>query len=171
MKGSHGGIKKKTKLACAPNVVHPKSSQTQGETCFSHTSLKKIAKAFNKAHSNDPNFKPIKLYNSKDKLWKEIESKMHSQETCVKEGEWCWVEQPFAKQIKDPVIHKYTFKPPIPIGKYDWLSTRDIDNVLFQYEKVFPEFKFLGTWPIDFQSLKPRHFDLDLEKLKIKGIN
>ena len=33
----------------------------------------------------------------------------------------------------------------------EWLSNEDIDNVLYQYENIYPNFKYLGTLPIDWQ--------------------
>ena len=33
----------------------------------------------------------------------------------------------------------------------EWLSNEDIDNVLYQYETTYPDFKYLATLPIDWQ--------------------
>lgn len=33
----------------------------------------------------------------------------------------------------------------------EWLSNEDIDNVLYQYENNYPDFKYLATVPIDWQ--------------------
>jgi hypothetical protein len=35
-------------------------------------------------------------------------------------------------------------------NKYEWLSSVDIESVMDQYEEKYPEFKFLGPTPIDF---------------------
>jgi Ulp1 protease family, C-terminal catalytic domain len=35
-------------------------------------------------------------------------------------------------------------------NSHQWLSTVDIDNVMTQYEAGYPDFKFLGVFPIDF---------------------
>jgi hypothetical protein len=41
-----------------------------------------------------------------------------------------------------------------------------------QYEHIIPTFKFMGTWPIDFQTIARKKFitDFDVMKLKKQGI-
>jgi hypothetical protein len=159
-------LKKKSKRACSP------TAKTKGafDSCFDHASLKKIAKAYNNAHARFGDFEPIKLYQSKEQLWNAINERMEQHNLCKGQGEWCWVKQPFVRSTKDDKVLTLTFKPPIPMGKYDWLSTDDIDNVLFQYEHVVPNFKFLGTWPIDFEELSSKFNEIDFEKETRKGI-
>jgi hypothetical protein len=53
-------------------------------------------------------------------------------------------------QLKNDQALRYNFKPPIPKGKWQWLTTDDIEMVCDQYEHVVPTFKFLGAFPIDF---------------------
>jgi hypothetical protein len=73
-------------------------------------------------------------------------------------NERCWTRASFLKSDDRKKLIE-DFKPPIPQGKYDWLNTKDIDHVLKGYERVFPQFKFLGTYPIDFQDTDPQLFD------------
>lgn len=171
--------------ACSPvnrvkrgNGVRGKrgSGDTRGDrndhiSCFTYEALKKIATAYNRSYAMKEGIEPIEIYSSKKKLWNAIKKKMDESDTCVSEGEWCWIRQPFVKNIKDTEINLYTFKPPIPKGKYDWLSTEDIDNVMKQYTNVIPTFKFLGTWPIDFMDLARRTFitDFSIPKLISQG--
>jgi hypothetical protein len=56
------------------------------------------------------------------------------------------------KNIKNE-LKKFTFKYKGPQGKFDWLSTIDIHNVMSQYERKYNNFKFLGGIPIDFAKL------------------
>lgn len=50
------------------------------------------------------------------------------------------------------------FRPDGPQGKFDWLSTVDINKTLSQYENKYENFKFLGAVPIDFMELKDLPF-------------
>ena len=47
------------------------------------------------------------------------------------------------------------FRPEGPQGKFEWLSTIDINQVLKQYEEKYADFLFLGAVPIDFDDLSP----------------
>lgn len=73
--------------------------------------------------------------------------------------EWCWLDQDFLK--RDPVIQSY-YKPPKPTTRTKWLTTTDIDLVLKQYEKIYPDFLFLGAVPIDFDEVIDEYKNLDL---------
>lgn len=59
-----------------------------------------------------------------------------------------WHQQPFAKNIDHlykEELSKHTFRPEGPKGKFEWLNTLHIDDVMAQYQKKYPEFKFLGS--------------------------
>ena len=137
-------------------------------TCYTYEALLDIANAYNKtAPDNDR----IRIVKGKKALWTAIKNKMDRMSDC--EGEWCWVKQPL--QIPDDKRRRLvsTFKPPIPKGKYDWLSTEDIDHVINQYKPLHPELYFMGTWPMDFEKLHPkfREFDpIELERQKITKV-
>lgn len=77
----------------------------------------------------------------------------------------CWTKQTFIdrmnKKYKDE-LQKYTFRPNGPEGRFEWLSTFDINNVAKQYERKYSNFIYLGTVPIDFD---------DLPSLGIKDLN
>lgn len=63
------------------------------------------------------------------------------------------------------------FRPEGPQGKFEWLSTIDINQVLKQYEEKYSDFKFLGAVPIDFDDLDYLPFKkLDFKKLLSQGI-
>jgi hypothetical protein len=44
-------------------------------------------------------------------------------------------------------------KQKAPDSQYEWLSTTHITEVLTQYEKIYPDFYFLGAVPIDFMEI------------------
>ena len=117
-------------------------------SCFSKTALINIIKSWNKYYKNNK----IKYNKNKSAkyLWKELNNKLKSK--C--NNDFCWTTQDFYKKSKK--LSKYTkdFKPKMPKewekNINEWLSTIDIENVLNQYEKKYPEFLFIGAVPIDF---------------------
>lgn len=131
------GGSKKTKKYCAPG------KKKYSFTCFNKKSLLKISKAWNKEHPN--NKIPTKNKTGRQ-LWDTINKKLRKK--CS--NELCWTKQNF---IKDKEISK-NFKPKKPrswnSNKFEWLSTIDIENVIKQYEDEYPNFKFIGAVPIDF---------------------
>jgi hypothetical protein len=142
-------------LNCAPNVV------SSDFTCFSLEDLKVIAAAYNKyIKRNDicnvrtkscSLKKEIQIGNqTKSELWKEIQQRLFN----VCKTESCWIDLDFIntipnEHVKD-TLRLYTFKPPATKTKHAWLSTHDINNVLRQYERFDPSFKFFGALPSDF---------------------
>ena len=83
--------------------------------------------------------KKVKIRNNKETEYEKLYKKCNNNEAC-------WVDQEFVDNKK--VVN--VFKPKRPKGKYKWLSTYDIRNAMKQYEKVYPDFEFLGPVPIDF---------------------
>mgnify|MGYP006897233767 CR=1 FL=1 len=63
------------------------------------------------------------------------------------------MQQTFVTKLHDPEIKDNTFRPKGPQGKFEWLSTVDINKVMEQYHHSHPDFKFLGAVPIDFDDL------------------
>lgn len=61
---------------------------------------------------------------------------------------------PLYKRLKDAL------RPRMPdewmVNEYSWLSNFDIEQVLRQYESVFPAFLFLGVFPMDFRARDKR---------------
>lgn len=120
-------------------------------SCLDKKQLEIIAKDYNK-YKNDKIINP-KL--PKKKLYNDIKKELD--EIC-KEGELCWIEQNFIKAENKNILEE-SFKPEKPMEWYydkkTWLNTYDIVEVLEQYEEPYKEFKFLGVFPIDFQSRYP----------------
>lgn len=65
------------------------------------------------------------------------------------------------KSLQEELLVK-TFRPEGPSGKFEWLNTININQVVSQYENKYKDFKFLGAVPIDFD---------DLPKLGIKSLD
>ena len=124
-------------------------------SCFSNNSLKKIATKF-----NDKYGKRININDNKKKVWKQLRKELSKK--C--NNEWCWIEQDFIKNLRDDEIDNYTFKPKKPKGKYKWLNSLDIDDVMNQYEKIYPDFTFFGPVPIDFEEINTELTNFNLKK-------
>ena len=158
LKNTINSYKLTKKNSCAPGKGNDR-------TCFDKKSLHKIASLWNK---NNPSDK-INITKNNSELWKQINRKMSGK--C--KSETCWLKQDFIKSFFKPKIPKTWIKE-----KNTWLTTTDIENVIFQYEKAIKDFKFLGVVPIDFdyeysvgKCIVDEICKLDIKKLKRKKIN
>lgn len=72
--------------------------------------------------------------------------------------ERCLLEHARVDSHKKSSLLKY-FRPTMPDSWLsdpdEWLDSTNIQDVMSQYEEVYPEFKFYGTSPIDFGSPDP----------------
>jgi hypothetical protein len=141
---------------CAPGKLYDNNNGT----CFTLNNLLDISIDFNK---NFPN-KSFEIKKNKHYLLKQLTSRMKNLYNC--DNEVCWINSNFIRKMDNEDILDYTFKPEGTKGKYDWLSTTDIEKVMFQYEKKYNNFKFLGAVPYDFEDLP----DLIPYNLNIKKI-
>lgn len=128
---------------CAPKTIeHFK----QNGTCFDIVALRKIAYAFNRqfptAAIADVATKSL------PKLKKELEQRLRKQ--C--KSETCWVAK--LGLDADPTVNDL-LRPQTPEEWLDkpntWLTNFNIEAVMAQYEQRYPDFKFLGVFPVDFQ--------------------
>lgn len=158
-------LKLTKKNSCAPG-------KGNNITCFDTKSLHNIASLWNLKNPSEK----INITNNNEKLWKQINNKMSNK--C--NNETCWLKQDFIKNISNK-LENY-FKPKIPNSwkkeKNTWLTTTDIEKVIFQYEDAVKDFKFLGVVPIDFdyeysvgKCIVDELCKLDIKKLKRKKIN
>jgi len=127
---------------CAPSKHYSDGS------CFTIDSLKKIAEAHNRFVGGNSN-KLIKIIDSKQYLVTKL-SKIINE--CGAD-QLCWLNVKWVKQIKDYDIHNNTFRPLGPQGRFKWLSTTNINDIVGQYEKKYSDFKFLGAVPLDFEDI------------------
>ena len=137
-------------------------------SCIPLDLLVEMANSYNNNNNNNNN--KIKLYKNldtlnpkkyKNYLVKQFKDRLSD----ICKDQKCWVKQNFVNDLKKEMTHylkKLTFRPSGPNGKFTWLNTLNVNNVMHQYENQHDDFKFYGAVPIDFD---------DLPELKIKNIN
>ena len=120
------------------------------KTCYTFETLQQIAKGWNKENPNNLIKIPkIKSETNTNVLWNNIDHKLK----WICNTEVCWMDQNFSPKLTEGELEKM-FRPKMPKSwkknKYEWLSSVDIDKVMKQYETKYPDFKFMGPSPIDF---------------------
>jgi hypothetical protein len=119
-------------------------------SCLNKSFLIKIAKILNKHFKSKIKIKKA----SKKKLFEDV-SKILKNNSC--NSEICVfknskISKYFSKSDIENI--KTFFRPEKPIkwekNPNTWLTTVDINNVMEQYEKKYPHFKYYGATPIDF---------------------
>ena len=142
----------KPNTMCAPGLKYEAGS------CAKLSVLIELAKAYNySAQSKDhiqlvPNFEMLNPKKYKAYLVVELNNRIGDKCTTQK----CWTQQEFVKYMNEKArdeFVKYTFRPKSPQGKFEWLSTFDINDAMAQYEKKYKDFKFFGAVPMDFATL------------------
>jgi hypothetical protein len=141
-------------MFCAPGVRGTPSVRGARGTCFDREGLYRIIDDYNHKYPDKkityhPNL-------STEKLWKLIRDSLA--DLCG-DQEWCWLDQDFLKT--DQLVQQY-YKPPKPKTQKQWLSTKDIDNVLKQYERQYNDFIYMGTVPRDFDMVIDEYKNMDL---------
>jgi hypothetical protein len=153
---------------CAPGVKFDAGS------CVTLSVLIEMANAYNK----DAGDAKIKMYPKLDtlnprKYKKYLLSEFNKRMGDKCDSQKCWSEQTFVDQMKMSArneLQKYTFRPDGPEGRFEWLNTLNINDVMYQSEKTYPDFKFLGTVPIDFDNFERFGFkSLNYKKLLESG--
>ncbi len=132
------------------------------DSCFNVKQLKSIAQKLNNITKSQN--KKIKLKQEKKNLVKDINTNFCKNygniDFCIlKDNKWKGDED-----ILDSI--RKSFAPPRPKGKYEWLNSIDIRDVMEQYEKTYPQFSFLGPVPIDFQDIGTEVGSLNLKNIK-----
>lgn len=69
-----------------------------------------------------------------------------------------WLLLPIFKDLRGKYSKDDFFRPRGPNTGHQWLSNFDIENVMHQYEKTYPEFKFLDAVPRDFDDFAQWNF-------------
>ena len=143
---------------CAP------SKELKSGTCYTIEQLREIANAFNQNHKED-NIE-YDENTSKKRLLYNIIRKITKNSQC--DNQICWLKQNFMKKNVDVDMLKNTFRPKGPSnqGNFKWLSNFDIQSVMKQYEFKYPDFKFLGAVPVDFEDVNYNNLgNIDFEDL------
>ena len=153
----------------------PRKEKIQ-DSCLSKTLLIKFSKILNKNYGANIKIKK----RSKKKIFEEISEFLNNKNHCSTES--CWINiELLSKHLSSRDIKKINafFKPREPKEWIEnpntWLTTTDINNVMEQYEKKYPHFKYYGATPIDFNlkfidnTCKVSDLcEIDLKKLKNK---
>jgi hypothetical protein len=122
-----------------PEQCHPKIGKTRPVSgCISQEILDEVAKELHVEPKRSA-----------------IEKKLHVKA----KNEYSFVKAlPFNDTRKNEIIKSY-LRPKRPDDWKDdpdkWLNSLDIMNVMNQYEEAFPEFEFMGPFPIDFAAPDP----------------
>jgi hypothetical protein len=156
--------KKPEEQKCAPGV------KFEAGSCITLPVLIAMAEAYNKVNNNK-----IKLSCRKETLHPNRYKKYllkrigdRYKNTCT--TQLCWTQQDFVKKMNEEMklqLEKFTLRPSGPEGKFEWLNTININEVMEQYQQVHPEFLFLGAVPMDFNEIKQDGiYNLDLNETK-----
>ena len=126
------------KLSC-----HPRKTK-KSYTCYNDPILLELRDLWNKKHPE----KPIVQTETKE-IWNALRKNMKE---C--DQEVCWMEK-LEKDNKQTITKDYF--APVPPKEWlsndrEWLSNEDIDEVLEQYQKVYPEFAYIHAAPMDFDT-------------------
>ena len=120
----------------------PLSNKLNNNSCYNQRSLKKIGKI-------------LKLNQNSKNLYNDISNKIKKISNCKTEICWLTINSLLNKLSKKDLKElKELFKPIMPKEWNNnnnlWLSSMDIDNVLYQYMKSELDFHIYGTTPINF---------------------
>lgn len=147
---------------CAPGLSFENGS------CIKLEILIELSKSYNKENSKqiklNSNLETLNPNKYKKYLLKELKKNIKG---C--KSQKCWTEQSFMNNLTKKTkneLKKYTFRPDGPNGRFEWLNTYNIDNVMNQYENTHQDFKYLGTVPMDFDSLD----QLDIKNIDFKNL-
>jgi hypothetical protein len=140
-----------TATKCAPHL------EFENGSCIPLELLIEMAKAYNKYNDSDKS-KHIKLNYKLDTLYPDDYKKYLLLEFKNRfDGDHKdWINSKYLELMSDEHkdhLENKVFRPDGPQGRFDWLSTIDINQVLYQYEEKYPDFKFLGAVPMDFMNL------------------
>ena len=117
--------------------------------------------------TQDPPIQLIEFVDTKKYTYDILQKKFFP--ICGLKNESCWIENSDIKtKLRElhpelsQVIDKFVFKPKGTREQYGWLSTRNIVDVMRQYEKLHDNFKFIDCVPSDYYILEPNKFPLDV---------
>ena len=136
--------KRFTKKNCAPMV---KNKTINKKSCYTDSIMLKLKKEYNKQNPEDKI-----TFTKPNSIWNAFKKRLKG---CENEG--CWLKKLNNSNISQKVS-EISFSPKHPPSwkknPNEWLNSVDIVNLMQQYEKQNPNFKFIGPSPIDFDKKK-----------------
>ena len=128
-------------------------------SCFSPDAVLNLIEGYNNKYPQDRI--PIEMDSStvlskmkSREMINALKEKMNQKSTC--QDDVCWIDSLMLKPSDKTKYKKLLYRPKRPIGwnsnPKTWLNSLDIQNVLNQYEKTHPEFRFIGPSPMDFDT-------------------
>ena len=164
-------IKDEANTQCSPD------KEFDGISCVRLYVLVKLAEAFNKENKNNKiklssNLELLKPKKYKAYLVKELNDRVIETSNGKCKNHKCWSRQRFIENLEREAreeLLSYTFKPKAPEGKFEWLSTMDINSTMKQYELKHKDFKFMGAVPMDFKEIKLDVGNMDYGKFIKNG--
>jgi len=158
---------------CSPQVIHDeRGCESKGEgggggkcrgrprrlpgTCLYDADVREVARAYSRGFLTE---EPIRFTPSapSSTLLRELHRRLGT----VKGEEYTWLAMPFLRDIDTDLLLRLSdrFRPPMPVSwlknNREWLSNLDIEQVMQQYERTIPGFRFVGVFPIDFDHTLP----------------
>jgi len=158
-------IKSETDKKCAPAYSFKDGS------CIPLDALIKTAKEYNKNHEDK-----IKLDRNMEfmhpKKYKKYLVQSFNQKFPQCSNQLCWLDNlyKYDDKLKQKLVKKF-HRPIGPQGKFTWLNTININDVMDQYTEKYDDFLFLGAVPMDFYEININDIkNLDYEDLYKNGI-
>lgn len=159
----------KASLKCAPHL------SLEHGSCIPLDILIKNVESYNKycdeKQSNDKIHVPEELIGNEPEHKKYMLFELKKR---VRKNQIDWADAEFSKYLDAETkqeLKENVFRPKGPDGRYEWLSTVDINKVMKQYESKYADFQFLGAVPIDFMELDDLPFKtLNFDTLTNSGI-
>lgn len=128
---------------------------------FDTKEVENVRKVYNQEH---PHESPIPA-SSPGKVWTEIKSRLHA--SCKSGRSEC---------ILAHLIQKPSGPSSWKVDPEEWITSDEIDAIENQFERIFKEYKYVGTFPIDFnkhtktgECLVSVLCSLDIKSLYAKG--
>jgi len=144
------------------------SKKYDGVSCFTIESLIRMVIAYNVKCSKTKQGVAIDIRESKKYLVEQLTDRLKK----VCNDQICWLKQDFITEMNDAEINSNSFRPKITQGRFDWLNTTNIKEVMEQYQHVYPDFKFFGAVPLDFDDIPDLGVrNINFDDLRKRGIN
>jgi hypothetical protein len=129
------------KESCSPK----KKGDQLSFTCYTSEALFKLKKVWNVRHPDQ-----IIKSNKPREIWEKLRE--FTKNTCSTES--CWLRHQCIKNDLDKSMWDNNFAPYSPKNwsknPQEWLTSTDIQKVMAQWEKAYPNFIFIGPSPINY---------------------